>query len=225
MPRDHYVVLGIARDADLPQIRRAYREASKRCHPDAAGDGTSPTRFIEVRNAYETLSDARKRSAYDAELKRNRPSPRPATVGQSGVRRAPTPVRTGFEGIPSPIEPFFRRIDRGFASSPATFRPSPTTLYVEVVLTPEEAMRGGTFPLDLPVIEPCPDCRRVGWSAEGPCLRCLDAGTVQATRGFHLTIPPKVGEGTVIEMVSDDLRGSRGLRFIIEVRISGHPFE
>jgi molecular chaperone DnaJ len=220
MPSDHYVVLGIARDADLSQIRRAYRKASKRCHPDAVGDGSNPTRFIEVRNAYETLSDARKRNAYDAELKRSRPSPRPTTAGKSRVRRSP--VRTGFEGIPSLMEALFGSLVQGVASPPPSSRPSPRSLYMEVVLSPEEASRGGTFPVSLPVLEPCPDCRRPGWNGDRPCHRCLGAGTVQSTRGFNLTIAPRIGDGTVVEIPSGDL-GDMGIDLIIDVRVSDWP--
>ncbi len=219
MPRDHYVALGIERDADLSQIRRAYRKASKRCHPDAVGDGTNPTGFFEIRNAFETLSDARKRRAYDAKLDRQRNS-RLTTVEHCSGRRGP--IRSGFEGIPSLMETFFGSVDREFPVPPPSFRSSPRNLYMEVVLSPEEAVRGGTFPVSLPVMDACPDCRRVGWPTERPCPRCLGAGTVQGTRGFNLTIPPKIRDGTVVEIRSGEL-GGMGVHLIVDVRIRDHP--
>jgi curved DNA-binding protein CbpA len=59
---DLYAILGVARDADTAAIRKAYRKASKRAHPD--GDG-SPEKFRAVSRAMEVLSDPARRKAYD----------------------------------------------------------------------------------------------------------------------------------------------------------------
>ena len=61
--------MGIERGADPTQIKRAYRRAIKRYHPDTIGQDTDPDKFIEARKAYEVLSDIEKRRAYDAKLK------------------------------------------------------------------------------------------------------------------------------------------------------------
>jgi outer membrane protein assembly factor BamB len=59
---NHYAVLGVMADATTDQIRAAYREQAKRAHPDAGGD---PERFRLVLDAYQTLSNARRRQEYD----------------------------------------------------------------------------------------------------------------------------------------------------------------
>lgn len=61
--RDLYDVLDVARDASAAELRRAYRRQVQVAHPDAGGD---PARFREVQEAWEVLSDARGRAAYDA---------------------------------------------------------------------------------------------------------------------------------------------------------------
>jgi curved DNA-binding protein CbpA len=62
-----YAILGIPPDADLETVRTAYRALARRYHPDA-GEGSSPERFREVVDAYETLSDPERRRIYDLEL-------------------------------------------------------------------------------------------------------------------------------------------------------------
>jgi len=62
-----YALLGIPPDADLEMVRTAYRALARRYHPDA-GEGSSPERFREVVDAYETLSDPERRRIYDLEL-------------------------------------------------------------------------------------------------------------------------------------------------------------
>ncbi|SRR5579883_315318 len=62
-----YAILGIPPDADEETIRIAYRALARRYHPDV-GEGSSPERFREVVDAYETLSDPQRRRTYDLEL-------------------------------------------------------------------------------------------------------------------------------------------------------------
>ncbi len=74
--QDHYRVLGVARSADSQIIRRAFRRLAKRYHPDV-GTG-DVTRFREISEAYQILSDPRRRAEYDKTLpstRRTQPSP------------------------------------------------------------------------------------------------------------------------------------------------------
>lgn len=64
--RDPYAVLGLARNADEAQIKRAYRTLAKKHHPDQnSGDTKAKERFAEVNTAYEILGDAQKRARFD----------------------------------------------------------------------------------------------------------------------------------------------------------------
>lgn len=64
--RDYYDVLGISRNADDAQIKKAYRKLAKKYHPDTnAGDAAAERKFKEVTEAYTVLSDKEKRKLYD----------------------------------------------------------------------------------------------------------------------------------------------------------------
>jgi curved DNA-binding protein len=66
MPETLYDTLGVVRDADADAIKKAYRKLAKKFHPDAnPGDKKAEERFKEISRAYDTLSDAEKRRAYD----------------------------------------------------------------------------------------------------------------------------------------------------------------
>ena len=63
--RDYYEVLGVAKGASKQEIKGAYRKLAKQFHPDRNKDADAETKFKEVQEAYDILSDERKKSAYD----------------------------------------------------------------------------------------------------------------------------------------------------------------
>jgi len=66
MKRDYYDVLGVPRDADQQAVKKAFRKLARECHPDVnPGDADCEARFKEAAEAYEVLSDADTRAAYD----------------------------------------------------------------------------------------------------------------------------------------------------------------
>jgi DnaJ-class molecular chaperone len=66
MPRDYYEVLGVKRDASEEEIKKAYRKLARQYHPDRnPGDKQAETRFKEVQQAYDVLSDKKKKAQYD----------------------------------------------------------------------------------------------------------------------------------------------------------------
>ncbi|MFA9461142.1 DnaJ C-terminal domain-containing protein [Thiohalorhabdus methylotrophus] len=63
--KDYYGILGVSRDADRDEIKRAYRKLAHKYHPDVSKEPDAEKRFKEVKEAYEVLSDPEKRQAYD----------------------------------------------------------------------------------------------------------------------------------------------------------------
>src|SRR3990170_2208638 len=67
MPRDYYEVLGVSRDADETEIKKAFRRLARELHPDVNDhDPEAEEKFKEAAAAYEVLSDAERRRTYDA---------------------------------------------------------------------------------------------------------------------------------------------------------------
>jgi curved DNA-binding protein len=63
--RDYYKILGIGREASEEEIKKAYRKLAKKYHPDLSKDPKAQQKFSEVNEAYEVLSDEKKRKRYD----------------------------------------------------------------------------------------------------------------------------------------------------------------
>ena len=63
--KDYYATMGVSRDAPADEIKKAYRKLARKFHPDVSKEKDAETRFKEVGEAYEVLSDPEKRAAYD----------------------------------------------------------------------------------------------------------------------------------------------------------------
>lgn len=78
MVPDYYGILGVARDATSQDIKKAFREIARKCHPDVAGaDADAEERFKAARQAYETLMDPVARARYDRRAQRRAQAPPP----------------------------------------------------------------------------------------------------------------------------------------------------
>ena len=85
MARDYYDILGVPRGADATAIKKAYRRLAKKFHPDVNQDAEAKAKFAEAQEAFEVLSDEKKRKLYDqfghAGVKREAASPGGGTAG------------------------------------------------------------------------------------------------------------------------------------------------
>ncbi len=118
--KDHYATLGVARDAAAAEIRKAYRRLALRLHPDRnPGDKEAERRFKQVSEAYDVLSDAKKRAKHDADLAAAVPRPAAAWAhGTYAARAGPRPVRRGATFETGPIE-----IGKSYVVRPGPIRP------------------------------------------------------------------------------------------------------
>src|SRR4051812_2845358 len=73
--RDFYDVLGVSKSASAEEIKKAYRKLARKFHPDSNKEASAEAKFKEVQEAYDVLSDAKKRGSYD-------------TMGHAGVNSA-----------------------------------------------------------------------------------------------------------------------------------------
>jgi DnaJ-class molecular chaperone len=193
MARDYYLVLGVDRGETPRGIRTAFLEQAKRHHPDRAGHAATP-RFQTLAEAYETLSDPRKREAYDAAL--DRPVPpaaeptwtEPLDVLDPGARFQPA-----FDDLQ---ERFLRNFLGGWSPKGELTE----GLNIEVRLTTAEAIEGVVIPLEIPTLQICDACDGAGFVWPFPCTECRRTGRVLVPKTLNLRIPPLAALGRVYEI-------------------------
>lgn len=211
MPRDYYIILGVSRNAELNKIKKAYRKAVKRYHPDSNRSGESTQKFLEVKEAYNTLSNDAMRRKYDETLARLE-SHRIIAHAPSLVEKK-TSLFNELDSFVSSVDDFFSGVLPGFFDRA---RSVGKDLYLEIILSPREASAGGLFPITVPVLEHCPLCSKSGLWEGFFCCRCRGYGWIKSAREFSLSVPPQVKHGTEIKLSLEDI-GLKGSNLMVTV--------
>ena len=193
--RDFYEVLGVNRDASDDEIKKAYRKLAMKFHPDRNPDNPkAEEQFKEAKEAYEILSDAQKRQAYDQ-------------FGHAGVDpQAGMGGGAGMGGFADAFSDIFGDIfggGRGGGGGRSTvYRGADLRYYLEISL--EEAARGTDTRIRIPTMEECDTCHGSGarpGTQPKSCPTCGGAGQVRMQQGFfsiQQTCPKCHGTGRVI---------------------------
>jgi molecular chaperone DnaJ len=237
--RDYYETLGVSRGASDAELKSAFRKAAMQCHPDRnPGDKASELRFKEVNEAYQTLSDAQKRAAYD----------RFGHAAFDGGGGAGFGMGEGFASSMADIfDDLFGDVMGRRGRSSGRERGSDLRYNMEITL--EEAFSGKTASLKVPtsvtceacsgtgakpgskpktcstcgghgrvraqqgffaIERTCPTCQGRGEIIDNPCQACNGAGRISRERTLSVNIPAGVEDGTRIRLAGEGEAGMRG---------------
>jgi molecular chaperone DnaJ len=210
--RDYYEVLGVSRDADESEVKKAFRRLARQAHPDAnPDDPEAEERFKELAEAYEVLSDGDKRQVYDR-------------YGHEGLARGGFQPH-GFEDLGSFGDLFgaffggggFDSIFGGGGGRPGGPRGGQDVL-AQVTIDLADAARGTSAEVEYEVVGRCGHCRGNGAEPGTPittCPTCRGAGQVQSvqrTRFGQLVrtgaCPDCGGEGRTAETPCEVCQGA-----------------
>lgn len=187
---DYYEVLGVSRDVDAAELKRAYRKLAMRYHPDRnQGDAEAEERFKQAAEAYQVLSDADKRRIYDQY----------GHEGLSGAGGA-----GGFDDIFGQFSDIFGDIFGGFGGGGRQRARRGADLRYDLELSFEEAAFGLKREIVFPRSESCVTCKGSGAKAgTSPkvCSSCQGTGRVSRQQGFFMvqtTCPVCRGSGRII---------------------------
>ena len=193
---EYYEALGISRDADESTIKKAYRKAAMKYHPDKnPGDSNAEEKFKAVNEAYSVLSDPEKKHAYDM-------------YGKDGMNQ-----RFQHPGNQNPFDVFNDMFGDFFGNQHHSRRVKKSSnIHIDLEVQLDDLVFGGSRELRIPIKESCNPCDGTG--SDGPlevCDRCHGTGQIRFMRGFmNLTTACDKchGTGRVIVKVCKFCRGS-----------------
>jgi len=223
--RDYYEVLGVSRDADENEIKKAYRKLAKQYHPDLhPNDKEAEARFKEINEAYAVLSDPQKRKQYDM-------------YGHSGIDGTGFEGFSGFGGFDFGFEDIFDTFDAFFGGSPfgrsSRRRPGPkrgNDLKYNLEISFIEAAFGTTKEINVTRMQMCNVCGGSGSKAgtkPETCRHCNGTGQIR-----HVQVTPFGqmvnmrtcehcrGEGTIITNPCSECHGSGRIKKTSRISIN-----
>jgi len=208
--RDYYEILGVSRSATPEELKKSYRKLAIQFHPDKnPGNKEAEAKFKELAEAYEVLSSAQKKQAYDQFGH--------AGVGQGGAGFGGAPGFDfgggGFGDIFGDIfGEVFGQGGRGGRAGVRATRGSDLRYNMKVSF--EEAAFGCEKPIQLPKESSCKTCSGTGakpGSSVETCKTCSGAGEIRFQQGFFTlskTCPDCNGQGSVIKNKCSDCHGA-----------------
>src|SRR5215468_7902306 len=233
---DYYATLGVRRDANADEIKKAYRRLARELHPDINPDPATQERFKEITQAYEVLSDPEKRQLYDL-------GGDPFASGGAGGFAAGFPfsdLMDHFFGGGAGRGPRSRarrgrsatiRVDLDLSECAfGTTRDLTVDTAVVCPTCSGEGTAPGTHPATCDVCggrgeisqvrrsflgqmmttQPCPGCSGYGTVLPRPCPECDGDGRVRTRRTMKVRIPAGVEDGTHIQLAGEGETGPGG---------------
>ncbi len=187
--RDYYEVLGVSKTATLDEIRKTYRQAALKNHPDHnPGNKEAEERFKEVSEAYQVLSDEEKRSRYDQ-------------FGHAGLNGMPDMGGDIFSGFQDLFSQFFG--GGGSRSRQASSKGQDIRIAQQISFA--ESYTGCKKEISFRVPTSCEDCKGSGaksGTSRVSCSQCGGSGQISTSRGFMVfsqTCPVCRGEGSMVK--------------------------
>ncbi len=206
--KDYYEVLGVNRDASEGDIKKAYRKLAMKYHPDRNPDKPkSEEQFKEAKQAYEILSDAEKRAAYDQ-------------YGHAGVDPSAAAGAGSFRGAGGDFSEMFGDIFGdifgGGRQQSNVYRGADLRYNLEISL--EQAARGTETRIRIPTMEECATCHGSGakpGTEPTTCPTCGGHGQVRMQQGFfslQQTCPRCHGSGKIVQSPCSTCHGAGRLK-------------
>jgi molecular chaperone DnaJ len=237
---DFYKVLGVERNASDAEIKKKYRSLAMKYHPDRNADNpeAAEVKFKQIKEAYEILSDPKKRSAYDQ-------------FGHAGVDPSMGGRPGGFGGAEG-FSDIFGDVFGDIFGGSRQQRGGPqrgSDLRYNLEMSLEEAVAGTEAKIRIPVMvqcgecsgsgakkgsspiicttcqghgqvrmqqgffsvqQTCPTCRGTGKQIKDPCGKCYGQGRVQDSKTLSAKIPAGVDTGDRIRLAGEGEAGERG---------------
>ena len=197
--RDYYEVLGISKNATEAETKKAFKRKAMKFHPDRNADNPeAEEKFKEAKEAYDILSDAQKRAAYDQ-------------FGHAGVNPGAGMGGTGGASFSDVFGDVFGDIFGGEGGGQRVYRGADLRYNLELDL--EEAVGGTTVSIRIPTHVSCDGCGGTGakkGTSPTTCSTCGGHGQVRMQQGFfslQQTCPRCHGNGKMIDNPCTQCRG------------------
>ena len=212
--KDYYSILGVNRDANGREIKQAYRKLARKHHPDVnPGDKSAEARFKQINEAYEVLSDKKKRQKYDQFGDQWQYADQ---FAQAGYQQTPfgnfsqAGGTQGFHFEEADLGSLFGDLFRSGTRSRQARPRRGQNVDHPVTVTLEEAYHGTKRTIALRSEQSCASCHGTGRIQNMPCSVCRGSGAISVVKRLEVKIPPGVRGGSRVRIAGKGNPGHAG---------------
>ncbi len=201
--KDYYLVLGVERDANNKEIKKAFRDSAKKCHPDVCDTTKTKKNFREVNEAYQVLGNSRTREEYDKNLSKS------------------VPITTFSD------HPFFRQNQDSTVQS--TFQQNwsypgeellikGSVLNCHIVLQQIQTLEDIEYPFTIDIQSRCPYCDDFFIGLVMFCPHCSNSRVMHQKKELIINIPKGVADNTRVCLSLEHV-GLYDTKLVVTVRV------
>ena len=234
MTKDYYKILNISETSTQEEIKLAYRKLARKWHPDVAGNSSEViSKFKDINEAYETLSNSVRKADYDrvrkfysyssvgAGAKSNEYKETSSVNKENSAYKKTEPKQTYHtkDGFKFSWEDFFFKAQKQEKSLPKKGK----DIFSDVEISVFEALGGATKIINMLQTNLCPKCQGRRFVNGSECPFCKGKGETSTYKRFNVRIPAGIKDKSKIRLAGEGEKGKNGgangdLYLIIHIR-------
>ena len=228
--KNYYEILNVSTDADLFQIKSAYRKLARKYHPDINNCPDAIEIFKEITTAYETLCNVEKRKQYDilnGIFRENKTKTNPEAndkvkeeninsqdlknSNQSDTKKeSKTQKKQQYNSLMKALKYVVAKFRKNKKEKDNKKPKKGENISTEVVITPDEVMTGSKRIINIRTTKTCPKCLGRRFVNGDKCTKCEGKGVITETKRITLTIPKGVKDGAKLRLKGEGATGKNG---------------
>ena len=232
--KNYYSILGVTPDSTEVEIKSAYRSLARKYHPDINPSGT--TKFKDITEAYETLSDQKKKLQYDTingffkskkeEEEKQYTSSDKAKEEYTKTKTEEEPKKKGKKSkISQNINEIFKDFGRSKDKKESSINGKDIT--EEITITIQEAIEGTNKIINILHSSTCPHCKGRKFINGAECNTCNGTGEKNELKKINIKIPSGIKSGTKLRIANEGNKGKNGgkngnLYVVINIQKNSH---
>lgn len=230
--KNYYEILDINTDAQIFEIKSAYRTLARKYHPDVNKSPEAIDIFKEITLAYETLSNDEKRKQYDilngifkpsakqeqpqkkneqTEFSQKTPKSEQKTQPEKDLKAKPNQKpqnkKLSFTKV---IKYWAAKFEKNHRAKNNHKPQKGANLTTEVIITPDEVMTGSKRIINIRTTRTCPQCMGHRFTNGAKCTKCGGKGSVTETKKITVTIPKGIRDGAKLRLKGEGACGKNG---------------
>lgn len=219
--KDLYKILNVNFDATLDEIKQSYRVLVRQYHPDVAGENADSSKFKEIQEAYEVLTDENSRKKYDVlhgfyreKIRKQENTERKNKYDEyikKARRNANTPENFS-KSINSALDNLFHSSKQQTSTKKQEVKQpiNGENINIDIKISCFEALNGTNRKVNILHTQPCPNCEGRKFINGSQCSMCNGTGQISLQKKINVKIPKGVSQGSKVRVKKEGNKGLNG---------------